>query len=160
MVERRRVWHYITALGLHAHADDFGRGTISPPLDSTHDRQRRAWHDITSLGQHAQSAMSGVVCHQRPWTSLHSRPVLSVVCHHRPWTTNTVEQHQAWHAITSYKQYIRSNNVRHGITSLPLESKHDRTTSGVKCHHHFGLHTRSNDVRHGMPSLPLGSTNG
>ena len=35
-VERRRVWHDITALGRAAWSEDIGRGMTSPPLDSTH----------------------------------------------------------------------------------------------------------------------------
>ena len=59
-----------------------------------------------------------------------------------------------------------------------MDGKHDRTTSGVTCHHHpwtarmigrrqawhvitsLGQHTRSNYVGRGMPSSPLGSTHG
>ena len=62
------------------------------------------------------------------------------------------------------------------MTSPPFDSKHDRTTSGVACHHRlratqtierrqewhaiiaFGQHTRSNDVGRGMPSSPFGNT--
>ena len=64
------------------------------------------------------------------------------------------------------------------MPSSPLGSTHDRTTSGVACHHRlleaqtveprrawhanitFGQHTRSNYVGRGMPLSPLGSTNG
>ena len=46
-----------------------GCGWTSPPLDSTHGRQRRAVHEITALRLHARSAMLGVACHHRPWTS-------------------------------------------------------------------------------------------
>ena len=34
--ERRRAWHEITALGLHAPSNDVGRGMTSSPLDCTH----------------------------------------------------------------------------------------------------------------------------
>ena len=37
-VGRRRVWHDINALGLHAQSDDVRRGITSPPFDSTHGR--------------------------------------------------------------------------------------------------------------------------
>ena len=64
------------------------------------------------------------------------------------------------------------------MPSSPLDGKHDRTTSGMACHHRlwaaptigrrrawhaiiaFGEHTRSNDVGRGMQASPLGSTNG
>ena len=64
------------------------------------------------------------------------------------------------------------------MTSLLLDSTHDRTTSGVACHHrlwaahtverHYAWHafialgrqTRSYDVRSDMPSSPLDSTLG
>ena len=38
VVERRRAWHDITALGLDAWSNDVRRGMISPPLDNIHDR--------------------------------------------------------------------------------------------------------------------------
>uniref|UniRef100_A0A494G8M7 Uncharacterized protein n=1 Tax=Solanum lycopersicum TaxID=4081 RepID=A0A494G8M7_SOLLC len=37
-VERRRAWHEITVLELHARSDDVGSGMTSPPFDSTHGR--------------------------------------------------------------------------------------------------------------------------
>ena len=37
-VERRRAWHDITILGLHARSDDVGHGMTSPPSNSTHGR--------------------------------------------------------------------------------------------------------------------------
>ena len=64
------------------------------------------------------------------------------------------------------------------MTSPPLDSTHNRTTSGVESHHRhwaahtirlrrawyentaFGQHTQSNDVGRGMSSSPLGSTDG
>ena len=64
------------------------------------------------------------------------------------------------------------------MPSYPLDGKHDRTTSGVTCHHllwtahtverhrewhaiiAFGQHTRSNDVGRGMPSYPLDDKHG
>ena len=64
----------------------------------------------------------------------------------------------------------------HGMPSFPFDDKHDRTTSGLTCHHRathtierrrawhaiiaFGQQTRSNDIGRGMPSSPLGSTDG
>ena len=38
MVERRRAWHEITALGLHRRSDNVGCGMTSSPLDCTHSR--------------------------------------------------------------------------------------------------------------------------
>ena len=70
------------------------------------------------------------------------------------------------------------DNVERGMTSLPLDCTHGRTTSGVACNHRLwaaqavgrhrawhailalGRQTWSNDVGRGMPSLPLGSTGG
>ena len=77
MVERRRAWHAINALGQHTRKNDVGRGMTSPPLDSTHGRtasgvachnrlmaahtveRRWAWHDITAFGQHTRSNDGG-----------------------------------------------------------------------------------------------------
>ena len=96
-VERRKAWHDINALGLHARSDDvghgmtspartahtvgiIGRGMTSPPLDITHGRQRRAWHAITALG-----------------------------------LADTVGRRQAWYAITAIGRQIRSNDVGLGM---------------------------------------------
>uniref|UniRef100_A0A3Q7HKW9 Uncharacterized protein n=1 Tax=Solanum lycopersicum TaxID=4081 RepID=A0A3Q7HKW9_SOLLC len=157
MVERRRAWHEITALGLHARSDKVRRGMISPPLDSTHGRQHWAWHDITALRQHTWSDDVGHGMTSPPLdnthgrTTTHSRMTSGVACHHRLW---------------------------------PFDGKHDRTTSGVTCNYRaahtikrrrawhaiiaFGQHKRSNDVSltqsdgvgRGMPSLPLDGKHG
>ena len=84
----------------------------------------------------------------------------------------------AWHAIIAFEQHTRSNDVRRGMTSPPLGSKHGKTTSSLTCHHHlwaahtvelhrawhaiiaFGKHKRSNDVGRGITSPPLDSTHG
>ena len=130
----------------------------SPPLDSTHGRQLREWHDITALGQHTRLETSGVASD------------------HRPWLAHTVGRRRPWHEITALGLHTLSNDVGRGMPSSPLGITHDRTTSGVTCHHRlwtahtvrlcgawhdinaFGQHKRSNDVRRGMPSSPLGST--
>ena len=96
-----------------------------------------------------------------------------MACHHRFCAAHTVEQRQAWHAITAFGQHTRSNDVGHGMPSSRLGSTHGLTTSGVACHHHLwaaktverrrawhditalGLYARSDDVRHGMTSPPL-----
>ena len=99
-----------------------------------------------------------------------------MACHHRLWEAHIVERRQAWHDITALRQHTRSDFIGHGMTSLPLDSTHGRTTSGVACDHRFwaahtverrralhaiialGRQTRSNDVRRDMPLSPLGST--
>ena len=158
--ERFWAWQDITTLGLHRRWDDIGRGMTLPPLDSTHGGQLRAWHDITAFGKHTRSATSGVASH------------------HCPWLAHTVGRRQPWHAITTFGQHTRSNNVGNGMPSSPLGSTHDRTTSGVACHHSpwtatmvkrrqawhaiiaFGQHKRSNDVGRGMPPYTLGGKHG
>ena len=77
-VIRRRAWHDITALELHARSDDIGRGMTSPHLDSTHGWQCRAWHDITAFGQHTRSTDVGCGTPSSPLSSTHSRTTLGV----------------------------------------------------------------------------------
>ena len=119
---------------------------------------RQAWHDVTSLGQHSRSATS------------------CVAFHHRPWTSHTVGRRKAWHDITTLGHHTWLNNVERAMPSSRLASTHDRTSSGMACHHHLwaaqtverrqawheitaiGLHRRSDDVGCGMTSLPLDST--
>ena len=139
---------------------NFGIGMTSSPLDSTQGRttsgvachhrlsaahtveRRRAWHTIIALGRQTPSTASGVACH------------------HRLWAAQTVEQCRAWHAIIALEWKTRSNDVRRGMPSSPLDSTHGRTTPGMACHHHLWQHKRSNDIGRGMPSSPLGSTHG
>ena len=98
--------------------------------------------------------------------------------HHFPWTANTIERHQAWHAITTFGQHTRSDDVGLGMTSLPFGSIHGQTASGVACHHRlwtahtverrrawhaiiaFGKHTQSNYIGLDMTSSPFDSTHG
>ena len=144
-VERRRAWHAIIAFGQHTQLNDVGRGMTSLPLDSTHGR--------TTLG---------VTCHHRLWTAhtVERRRAF----HYRLWAAHTVERRRAWQSIIAFRQHTRSNNGWQGTTSLPLDSTHGRTTSGVRCHHHLWTahsverrrvwhyiiailqHTRSDDV--------------
>ena len=153
MVERRRAWHDITALGLHTLLDNVGRGMPSSPFDRTHNRttsdvachhrlwvakiveQRRAWHDITALGLHTWLDNVGRSMPSSPLDSTHDRMTSGVVCHHRPWVAQMVERRRALHDITALGLHTRSDNVKRGMPSLPLGRTHDRTTSGVACHH-------------------------
>ena len=108
----------------------------------------------------------------------HGQTTSGVTCHHCLWTANTVERRRAWHDITTFGQYTRSDYVGRGMTSPPLDSTQSRTTSGVTCHHRLltahsversfvwhviiavGQHTRSNNVGRGMISPPLDNTHG
>ena len=135
-VERRRVWHDITALGLHVRSDDVGHGMTSLPLDSTHGRttsgvarhyrpwtartveRRPAWHSIIAYGQQTRSNDVGRGMTSPPLDSTHDRTKLGMTCHHRPCTARTVGRRQAWYAITALEKHTRSNNVGHGLTAL------------------------------------------
>ena len=150
MVERCQVWLYITALGLHAWSDDVGRGMTSPPLDSTHGRMtsgeacyhrpwaahtlglRQAWHDITALGQHTPSDYVGHGLTSPPLDNIHRQLTSGFTCHHRLGTTHSIKRHRVWHAIIAFGQHTRSDYVRRGMTSPPLDSTHGQTTSGVE----------------------------
>ena len=98
-----------------------------------------------------------------------------VACHHRLWGAHRIERCQALHAIISFGQHTRSNDVGRGMTSPPLDNTHgryvvrgmtsppmDRTHARQRRAWHdittLGLHTRSNNVGRGMQSSPLGST--
>ena len=143
MVERRRVWHAITAFRQHTRSNDVGRGMPSSPLGSTHGR-----------------TTSGVECHHSPWTThtignvgrgmtsphldsthgLQSRawhaditalgqhtrsPTSGVALHHRPWTAHTL------------------SNVGRGMTSPPFDCTHDRQNRAWHDITAVGQHTRS-----------------
>ena len=153
MVGRHRTWHDITALGQHTRSDYVGHGMTSPPLDSTHGRttsgvachqriwaahtvkRRWAWHAIITFGKHKRLNDVGHNMPLSPLGSTYGRMTSSVACHHRLWETYTVERRQAWHDITAQGQHTRSNDVGRDMPSLPLDSTHARTKSGVACHH-------------------------
>ena len=171
-VELRRAWHAIIAYGQHKRSNDVERDMPSPPLESTHGRTTsgvachlhlwaahmvercQAWHDIATLGLHARSDDVGHGITSPPLDNTQGR------------------QRQAWQAITALGWHIQLDDVGRGMLSSPLGITHDRTTSGVTCHHRlwtahtvrlcgawhdtnaFGQHTRSTDVGRGRPSSP------
>ena len=161
-----------------------------PPLDYTHGRttlgvecHHRLWtthmverhqarHDVTAFGQRKRSNHVGHGMPSSRFGITHGPTTSGVASHHRPWLAHTVGRRRPWHEITTLGQHTLSNNVRRGIPSSPLGITHDRTRSGVTCHHRlwtahtvrlcgawhdinaFGQHTRSNNVGRGMPSSP------
>ena len=116
-VERRRAWHAITALGLHARSDNVGHGMTSSPLDSTHGRQHRVWHDITAIGEHTRSDDVEHGMTSLPLDSTHGQMTSGMACNHRLWTAHTIVRHRAWHAIIAFRQHSRSNDVGRGMPS-------------------------------------------
>ena len=144
----------------HTRSNDVGRGMTSPPLDRTHGRQRRAWHDIIALGQLTQSDNVGRGMTSPPLDCTLGRTTFIVACHHCGWPAHTIERRRAWHDITSLGMHAWSDDVRRGITSLPLDSTLGRQRRAWHEITAFGQHTQSNDIGHGIPSSPLGSTHG
>ena len=149
-VERRRAWHSIIALGRHTRSNDVRRDMPSPPLDSTHDRtklgitchhrpctahtvgRRVVWHAITALEKHPRSNDVGRGMTSPPLDCTHGRTTSCLTLNHRLWAAHTIERRRAWHDITALLQHTRSNDVGLGMTSLPLDGTHGRTTSGVE----------------------------
>ena len=130
-IRRYRALHAVIAFGQHKQSDDIGCGMQSPHLDSTQGRMT-----------------SGVACHRRPWTAptvgrcREWHEITALGLHHgRSWHDitaigqNTIGRRRAWHDITALGQHTRSDYVRRGMTSPPLDSTHGLTTSGVACHH-------------------------
>ena len=135
----------------------------------------RVWHAIIALGQHTRSDGVKRRMPSSPLDSTDDRPSSGVPCHHSSYIAYTVGRRRAWHAIIAFGQHRRSAVVGRGMPSSPLGSAHDRTTSGVACHHRLwaahtverrrawhaiialGRQTRSNDVWRGMPSSPSGA---
>ena len=120
-----------------------GRGMTSPPLESIHGRQHRAWHDISAVVQHTRSDDVGCGMPSSPLGSTNGQTASGLACQHRPWTAGTVRRHRAWHDITALLQHTRSNDVGPGMTSLPLDGMHGRTTLGVAYHHRLRTSSHS-----------------
>ena len=76
------------------------------------------------------------------------------------WAAHMVERRRASHAIITFGQHTRSNDIGRGIPSSPLGSTDGRTTSAWHVIIAFVRQTRSNDVGHGVPASPLCSTHG
>ena len=72
-----------------------------------------------------------------PLGSTHGRTTSGVSSRNRLWAAQTLEQRRAWHAIITFGQHTRSNDVGRGMPSRPLDSTHGRTTLGMACHHHL-----------------------
>ena len=178
MVERRRAWHAIIALGQQTRQNNVGHGMKSPPLDSTHGRKHWVWHDITALGQHTRSNDVGCGMPSSPLSSTHGRTTSGVAYHHRLWAAHTVKQRRGWHDIIAHGRQTRSNDVGRDMPSPPLDSTHGGTTSGVACHHRLwaaqtverrqvwheitslGQHARLDNDGRGMTSPPFDGTHG
>ena len=128
--QQRRAWIKITALGLHAQLEDVGRGMTSPPFDSTDCLQRRVWTSKVALHHRPWTAYSvGNVergMKSRPLDSTHGRTSSGMAFHHHLWEAHTVKRRWAWHDITAFGQHTRLNDVRRGIPSSPIGSKHAR----------------------------------
>ena len=58
-----------------------------------------------------------------------------VACYYLLWAAKMVGRRLAWHDITALGQHTWSDDVEHGMPSLPLDSTHIRMKSGVACHH-------------------------
>ena len=119
MMERRRAWHAIIALGRQTQWNFVRRDMPSLPLDSTygqttldvvchhrlwvaHTVERcRAWHDITTVGQLTRSNDVGRGMPSSPLGSTSGRTPSGMACHHRLWAAQTVERHWTWHDITA-----------------------------------------------------------
>ena len=136
-------------------------------------KQCRAWHEITPLRLHPRSNEVGRGMSSPPLDNKHGRTTSGMAFHHHVWAAHTVQRRRAWHAIITFGQHKRSNDVGRCMPSSPLGSTHGLTTSGVACQHclkaadtverhrawhditAFGQHTRSYNVRRGMPSSPF-----
>ena len=103
-VERRRAWHAIITFGQHTRSNDVWRGMPASLLDSTWSKD--VGRGITSP----------------PLDSTHGRTTSSATCHHRLWKAHTVERRPAWHAIITFGQHKRSNDVGRGMPSCLWEA--------------------------------------
>ena len=158
-VGRRRAWRAIISLKKHRRSDGVRRGMLSSPLESTNGQ--------LSLG---------VTCHHSPWTA-HTVGNVGQGIKSPPWIAHTVGRRWAWHAIISFGKHRRSDGVRRGMPSSPLDSTNSRLSSGVTCHHSpwtahmvgnvgqgiksppWTAHTVAN-IERGMTSPPLHCTHG
>ena len=114
------------------------------PLDSTHTRntsdvechhrlwtartigRRRACHAIIAFGQHTRSNDIRHSMPSSPLGSTNGRRTSRVACHNLLWAAQTYEEHHALHDIIALGLHVRSDDVRCGMISPPLDSTHGR----------------------------------
>ena len=135
MVRRCRTFHAIFAFEQHTWLDDVRHGMPSSPLIAHMVVQHRACHDIITLRHDTRSYDVGRGMPSSPLSSSQGRDMSGEACHHIPWTTYTVEKRRAFHAIVVFGLHTKSDDVRHGMPTCPLGSKHCLTTSGKTFHH-------------------------
>ena len=73
MIDRRRAWHAIIALGQHTRSATSGKALNHRPWIVHTVKRRPAWHDITTLGLHARSDDIGRGMTSPPLYSTHGR---------------------------------------------------------------------------------------
>ena len=108
-----------------------------------------------------------------PLGSTGGRTTSVFTCHLLTLIAHTVGGCRAWHAIIALGQLTRSNYIRRGMPSWPLDythdrawhsiidlgqQTHDRITSGVASNIALQKHRTSKDVWQGMLSSPLECT--
>ena len=92
--------------------------------------RRWMWHVITAFGQHSWSNYIRRDMPSSPLDNAHDQTTSGMACHHRVWAAHTV-QRPAWHAIITFGQHKRLNDVGRGMKSPPLDCTEGRMTSGV-----------------------------
>ena len=130
-IGRLRAWHDITALGKHTLSATSGVTCHHRPWTALTGERRWARHAIIAFGQHTRLNDVGRGMTSPPLDRTHCRTTSGVACHHRIWAAHTVERRRAWHAIITFGQHKRLNDVGRGMKSLPLDCTEGRMTSGV-----------------------------
>ena len=93
-----------------------------------------------------------------PLNSAHGRTTSSATCYHRHKKAHTVKRRRAWHAIITFGQHKRSNDVGRGMPSCLWETHMVKRRQAWHEITALGRHEWSNDIGHGMTSPPLDST--
>ena len=120
--------------------------------------RRQAWHANIAFGKQTRSKDVERGMTSPPLDSAHGRTASGATFHHRLWKAHTVERRRAWHAIITFGQHKRSNDVGRGMPSCLWEA---HTVERRRAWHDItalGRHTRSNDIGRSMTSPPLDST--
>ena len=110
------------------------------------------WHAINALGQHTRSEGVKYGMSSSSLDNTHDRTTSGEACRHRPWAAYTVKGRRAWHAVISFGQHTRTDYVKRGMLSSPLDCTYDWTMFGVHAIIALGLHTGLDYVGGGMPA--------
>ncbi|TMW98648.1 hypothetical protein EJD97_003690 [Solanum chilense] len=165
-----RVWHAIFALVQHTRLDDVGRGMLSSPMESIHNKTTLGMASYNHLWtictiNHVRRGMPAMpLNYVRRWM-----PALPLNSVRRFMPSSPLGSTLSWTTLG----HTRLDHVGRGMPPWPFGCTHCQTRQAWHAYYRpttvgrrsaleaiitLEQHTRSDDIEHGMPSSPFEST--